>query len=660
MKPQLHLALFKLALLCLALGAAAKARSQEPVPAPVEITVDASQTGAPINPYIYGQFIEHMGRCINGGIWAEMLEDRKFYFPVPAPGAIWKQNSGQATVLAASPWKVIGPAGTVQMVEKGAYVGRQTPQITAPGGGRTVGIYQEELGLVTNKSYTGYIVLAGEGEVAPVTVSLAWGEGSGNQAEQRIRHVGAKFARVPFRFTAGAASDNGRLAITTSGKGRLKIGCVSLMPGDNVEGFRKDTLELLKQLGGTIYRWPGGNFVSGYDWRDGVGERDKRPPRANPAWTGLEPNDMGLAEFARFCELAGAEPMIAVNTGFGDADSAAAEVEYVNGPAATPMGKWRAKNGHPKPFAVKWWCVGNEMFGSWQLGCMASSQYVLKHNWVEEKMREADPAIQTIASGNVGAWSRAMLSNCAGQMNLISEHFYVNTSLPDVAAHVQQVPARIKGIAEAHRQYRREIPSLQGRDIRVAVDEWNYSYGPQVFGEGGRRSFLKDALGIAAGLHEFFRNSDIIDMATYAQTVNVLGCIKTTKTRAEFEASAFPLMLYRAQFGTLPVAVEHPGAPVDIAAALTRDKKILTIGVVNPKGESVALTLNLKSARMTGYGKAWLILGPNPPDPLACNQPGEKRRVDMHEYPSNLIWPVTVPAYSIALFRFPVAQDSAK
>jgi hypothetical protein len=99
---------------------------------------------------------------------------------------------------------------------------------------------------------------------------------------------------------------------------------------------------------------------------------------------------------------------------------------------------------------------------------------------------------------------------------------------------------------------------------------------------------------------------------------------------------------------------------VDIAAALTRDKKILTIGVVNPKGESVALTLNLKSARMTGYGKAWLILGPNPPDPLACNQPGEKRRVDMHEYPSNLIWPVTVPAYSIALFRFPVAQDSAK
>jgi alpha-N-arabinofuranosidase len=268
-----------------------------------------------------------------------------------------------------------------------------------------------------------------------------------------------------------------------------------------------------------------------------------------------------------------------------------------------------------------------------------------------------DPAIQTIASGNLGAWSRAMLTNCAGHMNLISEHFYVNTSLPYVAAHMQQMPARIQSIAGAHRQYRREIPSLQGRDIGVAVDEWNYSYGPQVFGEGGRRSFLQDALGIAAGLHECFRNSDIIDMANYAQTVNVLGCVKTTKTRAEFEAGAFPLMLYRAHFGALPVAVENPAAPVDIAAALTGDKKTLTIGVINPKGEPVALKLNLKSARMTGYGKAWLILGPDPPDPLAFNQPGEKRKVDLHEYPSILNWPVTVPPYSIALFQFPVTQD---
>ena len=656
MKSRFPLSFIKAALLCLGLAAAAGARAQPTNPAPAEITIDAAQTGAPINPHIYGQFIEHMGRCIYGGLWAEMLEDRKFYYPVPAVGAVWKQTSTQATVLAASPWKVIGPPGTVQMVEPGAFCGGHTPQITAPGGKVTVGIYQDELGLLTNKSYTGYIVLAGDSSVAPVTVSLSWGEGSGNQAAQTIAHVGAGFARTPFHFTAATASDNGRLAITTSGKGRLRIGCVSLMPADNVEGFRKDTLELLKQLGSPIYRWPGGNFVSGYDWRDGVGERDKRPTRPNPAWTGLEPNDVGLAEFMRFCELIGTEPMIVVNTGFGDAWSAAAEVEYVNGPTTTAMGKWRAQNGHPKPYGVKWWCVGNEMFGSWQLGYMAASQYVLKNNRVEEAMRRTDPTIKTIACGDVGPWSRAMLTNCADQMNLISEHFYVR-SLPEVAAHAAQVPARIKAIAEAHRQYRREIPSLEGKDVRIAVDEWNYSYGPAVFGEGGRRCFLKDALGIAAGLHEFFRNSDIIDMANYAQTVNVLGCIKTTQTAADFDASAFPLMLYRAHFGTLPLPVKNPAGGVDVAAALTSDEKALTIGVVNAKAEAVSLDLKLKSAHITGYGRAWLILGPNPPDPLACNQPGEKRKVDLHEYPSSLNWPVTVPAYCIAVFQFPVARE---
>ena len=424
------------------------------------------------------------------------------------------------------------------------------------------------------------------------------------------------------------------------------------MPGDNVEGFRKDTLELLKELGGTVYRWPGGNFVSGYDWRDGLGERDKRPPRSTPAWTGIEPNDVGMAEFVRLCELINTEPMVAVNTGFGDAYSAAAEVEYANGATDTPMGKLRAENGHPAPFAIKWWCVGNEMWGTWQLGYMAVNQYVLKHNWVEEKMRKADPTIKTVASGNAGAWSREMLSNCADHMDLISEHFYVNNNLTNVAAHMRQIPANIKRIADLHRRYRNEILSLQGKNIRISMDEWNYWYGPHVFGELGTRYFLKDALGIAAGLHEYFRNSDIIYMANYAQTVNVIGCIKTTKTHADFDSTAFPLALYRSHFGTLPLRVENRAALLDISAALTSDKKALTVGVVNPQAEPAQFKLNLKSVRLAGLAQAWIITGA---DPMDYNQPGEPRKVDMHEFPpANLGGAVSVPPYSIAVFRVPV------
>ncbi len=638
----------------------AEPNAQASGPAVAEVSVDASKIREPISPYIYGQFIEHLGRCIYGGIWAEMLEDRKFYFPVPADKEIWRLTREQARVLAASPWKVIGVGANndspVQMVKQDAFVGDHTPQINAPGNGTVVGVYQEELGLVKGRTYVGYLYVAADGKVAPVTVSLSWGQADADKAVQTVKSVGAKYTKVPFKFTAGADSDNGRLAITTSGKGKLKIGCVSLMPADNVEGFRKDTLELLKQLNAPVYRWPGGNFVSGYDWRDGLGDRDKRPTRTNPAWTGIETNDMGMHEFVRFCELIGTEPMIAVNTGFGDAYSAAAEVEYANGSTETPMGKWRAKNGVAKPFGVKWWCVGNEMWGNWQLGYMQLRHYVLKHNWVEEMMRKVDPTIKTVGSGDVGdagqrSWTRGMLTSCADHMDLISEHFYCRDK-EDIPQHVQQIPNNVKRIADAHRKLREELPSLKGKDIRIALDEWNYWYGPHVFGELGTRYFLKDALGIAAGLHEYFRNSDIMFMANYAQTVNVIGCIKTTKTAAEFDSTGMPLMLYRQHFGTIPIAVEHQAAPLDISAALTSDKKALTIAVVNPTKDTTQLKLNLGSVKLGSKAQTWVIAGD---DPMAYNQPGESRKVDIQEAgTTDLAGVVSVKPLSITLWKVAV------
>jgi len=624
------------------------------LPALAVVTVDASKTREPISPYIYGQFIEHLGQCIYGGIWAEMLEDRKFYYPVPAESNIWRTTRQQAKVLAASPWKVLGAPGTVSMVQKDAFSGKHSPHIAAKGDGAVAGILQDDLGLLKGKAYTGYIILAGDGKVAPVTVSLAWGNGEGQKSVHTIKSVGSKFIKVPFKFTAGADTDNGRLTISTAGKGTLKIGCVSLMPADNVDGFRKDTLELLKQLNSPVYRWPGGNFVSGYDWRDGLGDRDKRPTRTNPAWTGIEPNDMGMHEFIRFCELINTEPMIAVNTGFGDAYSAAAELEYSNGSTDTPMGRLRAANGHPKPFNVKWWCVGNEMWGNWQLGYMRRDHYVLKHNWVEEKMRSVDPAIKTVASGDLGNnWSRGMLTSCADHMDLISEHFYCQTRTNfSIAQHVQQIPNNVKRIADAHRRFREELPSLKGKDIRIALDEWNYWYGPHVFGELGTRYFLKDALGIAAGLHEYFRQSDIIFMANYAQTVNVIGCIKTTKTHADFDSTGFPLVLYRKEFGTIPVSVEHQAAPLDVAAALTSDKKFLTVAVVNPTTETAQLKLDLNSVRPARKAQTWIIAGN---DPMACNQPGEPRKVDIEEAgATDLSGNVTVKPLSVTLWKIAI------
>jgi alpha-N-arabinofuranosidase len=274
---------------------------------------------------------------------------------------------------------------------------------------------------------------------------------------------------------------------------------------------------------------------------------------------------------------------------------------------------------------------------------------VLKHNWVEEKMRKVDPTIKTVASGEAGNWSRGMLTNCADHMNLISEHFYVSRPNEDVAAHVQLIPKNIKRIADEHRLYRKEIPSLQGKDIRISMDEWNYWYGPHVFGELGTRYFLKDALGIAAGLHEYFRNTDIIFMANYAQTVNVIGCIKTTKTHADFDSTGLVLALYRNHFGTIPVQVDCQAASLDISAALTSDRTALTIGVVNPKAEPVQLKLELGTANPAGPAQTWMIAGN---DPLAFNQPGEPRRVDIQQGPpADLAGATTVQPFSVTLWR---------
>ena len=589
------------------------------------VTIDVTKTGELISKYIYGQFIEHLGRCIYGGIWAEMLEDRKFYYPVGA-----KESS----------WKPIGSEDSVRMTRENPYVGEHDPVVQVKEG-VACGIGQSGLGLITGKEYKGRIVLAGDDSVK-VTVSLVWGSGPDKHSSITIDELSSHYRTTYFYIKSGGDTDNGRLEIVGRGNGSFRIGTVSLMPPDNIKGMRADTLKLLKELNAPIYRWPGGNFVSGYDWRWGIGPRDKRPPVKNPAWKGIEHNDFGLDEFIIFCREVDAEPMIAVNSGFGDDHSAAEEVEYANGSVDTPMGKWRAANGHRQPYNVKWWCVGNEMYGKWQLGHMELKYYVRKHNLFAKAMRKVDPSIKLIAVGSSGPWSEGMLKNCAEQMDLISEHFYCNRDKESLIDYVHQIPDNVHGKVKAHRDYRKRLGSLKDKDIRIAIDEWNYW-------RGSRHYNLKDALGIAAGLHEMIRNSDIVFMANYAQTVNVIGALKTTKTAAAFETTGLVLKLYRNHFGSLPVAVTGDAEPLDVVVAWTKNRKALTIAVVNPAEHEHELSLELKGAKLTGNGQLLLIAHS---DPLAYNEPGKEPQVVIEEKPvTGISNKLKVPPLSISLYK---------
>lgn len=632
------------------------ARAQTPSPQPgnpaatsssAALTIDVSKQGHPISPYIYGQFIEHLGRCIYGGIWAEMLEDRKFYYPVTAQYAPYGDQAaprGGFPVVAASPWEIVGAADAVQMDKDNPFVGEHTPRIAAG-----AGIQQHDLALVKGKKYVGY-VWAKSAAAKPTTIQVAVSSATGGgtfacKTREYVRHG--------FEFTANESTDQATLTISFNGEPGY-LGTASLMPAENVDGLRPDTLALLKQLNSPVYRWPGGNFVSGYDWKDGIGDRDRRPPRKNPAWTGVEHNDFGLDEFIHFCRLLGTEPYIAVNSGLGGVQNAVDELQYANGAAATPMGARRAKNGHPEPYGVKFWSVGNEMYGGWQLGHMPFADYARKHNEFAQALRAVDPSIKLVAVGDAGPWSEGMMRECAEHMDLISEHFY-RQETPDLASHVAQIAEAVRGKAEAHRRYREQLDSLKGKDIDIALDEWNFWYGPHVFGELGTRYFLKDALGIAGGLHEYARQSDIMFMANYAQTVNVIGCIKTTKTAAEMESTGLVLQLYRAHFGTIPVAVQSE-APLDVAAALTEDGKQLTIGVVNPTLSEMSIPCQIVGAKLAaaGTGTRWQIAGS---DPQAFNHPGQPRKVDIQE--DTVVVPVDalqVGPCSVTLFALPLAK----
>ena len=625
---------------------------QQPPKVDETIKVDITATSEPVNPFIYGQFIEHLGKCIYGGIWAEMLEDRKFYYPVTFEFNPWgtatdpQWKTGEYPFLNASPWQVVGDEKTISMDKKSPFTGEHSPKIQLKGDGSAAGIKQAGIEFLAGKEYTGRIVLAGDAGALPVTVQIT--SENNETVKVEITEISNEFKAYPLSFTVPFAGKNCSVEIFSTGKGNFKIGTVSLMPADNIKGWRPDVVALLKELNSPIYRWPGGNFVSGYNWRDGIGDMDKRPPRKNPAWKGVEHNDVGLHEYMQLMEIIDAEAFVAVNTGLGTVQEVAEQIEYCRAGPDSPLGKLRAENGSPEAFNIRYWAVGNEMYGNWQLGHMPLKDYVHKHNDMAKAIWAVDPDAKLIGVGAVGEWSETMLTESADYMDLLSEHIY-DKELDSLQAHILQIKKSIKRVADAHRGYLEKIDGLKEKDIRVAMDEWNYWYGDYIYGELGVRYHQKDGLGIAMGLHEYFRNSDIYYMANYAQTVNVIGAIKTTQTASAFETTGLVLKLYRNHFGTVPVKVESTNPNLDISAALTEDQSELTIAVVNMDSIPQLLQLDFGNIIPSKQGQQWVIQNSNPE---AYNTPGEQPQVVIEEQLLDFSKKVMeVPGYSVKMIK---------
>jgi alpha-N-arabinofuranosidase len=516
----------------------------------LQVVVDASRLGGPITPLIFGGYMEPA----TTRVWAEMLTDRKFANPItnaatPPANPFFRRFFGE-------PFKPVGPEGTVEMDPVKPFVGRHSPRVKLEGS-TPRGMQQAKLRVGRGKNYVGRVYLAGDSG-ARVEVRLVWGSGAGDSQTIAIPSLSSDYRKFPLQFTPAADSEDARLEILGTGSGTFHVGAASLMPADNVHGFHAGMVRLYKEAGFKMAKWPGGNFVSAYDWYDGLGDPDKRPPRLQPMWSDrVESNDVGLHEFVAFCRLLSAEPYLTINSGFGEARVAAEEVEYCNSSTDTRLGKLRAENGSPEPFNIRLWCIGNEMYGPWQFGHMPLSQYWVKHNYIVEAMKTVDPSIKVTASsasiaekslggaekkneffpdiwaplvqeklpyefGSLNDWDGWLLANSADHIDYLSEHTY---AYPDLAFDAEKqrfvdvqdplqfrtrrMANRIGEAFEAWQKYVEKMPSLKEKNIKFIFDEWGIR-NRSADGKSHPATGMVGPLSYALFLHELFRHSDMV------------------------------------------------------------------------------------------------------------------------------------------------------
>jgi alpha-N-arabinofuranosidase len=652
-------------------------------------TIQAGREGAPLNPFLYGGFLEHIGNLINHSLWSEVLDDRKFFNAIsskPAP-----KPEGQAGRMRdMNSWIPVGPDNAVTMDTAAPYVGEQSPVI-ALAGTDARGIAQAGL-VLAKKDYTGRVVVASDGQ-ADISATLIWGDGAADRQAVKIA-AGKDWSTVPLRFSCPVDTQTARLEITGKGTGSFRLGAVSLMPADNIKGFRADTIALMKEIDCNILRIPGGNFISSYDWKNTIGDPDKRAPILDPVWNFPQPNDVGVDELLQMCQLINAEPSWSVSTGFDEPRSGAEQVEYINGAANTEWGAKRAANGHPEPYRVKYWNIGNEMYGHWQMGHIPMKQYAIKHTLFADAMRKVDPSIYIIAPGGFADemttgqgifiegqpqvefgsdrdWAYGMFANAWGKFDALATHAYppenkkfdIKTGkLFDVERPLvewaRQPANRVLTMVECWEEYKKRFPKLNEGKVKVFFDEYAYSF----------RQNLKTCLALGMCLHEFFRHSDFIDMAGYTMAT---GWMDFDRTRSVISATGRLYQMYNQHFGTIPVAVtgnspvpapEYPAGgdqprvnagsatyPLDLSAALTADRKALVVAVVNATEEPQSVKLALEGFKARATGRCWKLTGPALD---AQNQVGKTPEVVIAESTFGANTALKVAPISVELYEF--------
>ena len=422
-------------------------------------------------------------------------------------------------------------------------------------------------------------------------------------------------------------------------------------PNADSRGLRKDVLDALRDQAYTVIRYPGGNFLSGYNWLDGVGPQKQRPRRRDLAWQSIETNQFGTNEFMGFCAAINAAPMLAVNMGTGTIQSAADLVEYCNAPGGTYWSELRASHGFRSPHNVRYWCVGNEMDGPWQMGHLDATGYGNKALEAAKMMKWQDPTIKTVLVGSSSdrmstypEWDRTALEIAWEQVDYLSMHYYAGNQANDTASFLASAVL-----------FERFVDTLDGtlryvkakqrskHNVYLSWDEWNVWYkGDPVEGNWTEAPHLaeeiynlEDALVVAQWLNVFLRKSQVLRIACVAQIVNTISWLQTRSTGLLKQPSyyAFKLVSNLARGEALDVLVKAPlletkqydSVPaLDVSASYDVETQQGAIFLVNrSQTESVTTDILWQDGKTVQVDKAWQLAGSDPKEANSWESPNQ-------------------------------------
>jgi len=663
-------------------------------------TFEGSDTGAevhlyadekaekPISRYLYGKFTEHLGRNIYGGMWAQVLQNPGFegwHFWGSDKANIERRLRHYAERMdmpdimdsyrrGIAPWWLAYGQGDVKYeLDKNSFNSElaqkiQVSSLESPQAGVRQVIF---LPLHREKDYElSFYARCDHPCKLNVAICMARDEKhilAAGDAEVAKSDWDRYIVKLRIREEVEGSALL-MLTIGLSAPGTIWLDQMALFPQDNINGFDPDVIRFTRESRLPILRYPGGNFVSGYHWKDGVGPMDKRKSTVNRPWNMIEYNHVGTDEFVAFCAAADVEPMICVNAGDGTPEEAAEWLEYCNGGLDTKYGAMRAENGHPDPYNIVYWEIGNEIYGNWQIGHCTPEEYAERYEKFYRAMIAVDPTIKIIANGQNFKWNAPIIERKSDILRSLSIHTLIGGGTPDDAdpEDVFKSLMAYTFFYAGHLNKLGEQMSQGVKEPKLAVTELQVFTNKSGLPNNGT---LTESLFWSGIVNTCIRSRGLVEMVTHSALVNHGGGLRKQREIVYANPVYYARKLYSTQSGTVPIRI-HTRCPMysssgryspagqdipyldAVALADSKDKELNLILTNRHPQEALDTNIALHDFSPAENVQVQLLTGASYMSRNELNRPDEVKLQKSSLRMDGTKLSYSVPAHSIVLLTF--------